>query len=169
MDEMGHQEWADSTEKVCFVPAHHSEDLVYYPLSRTGKRITILACVAADGSFLKPAVVIPRKTYDEDLLLFGITTERVEFYSQENDYISMPIFEDWFRTVFIPELEKYRKAYSYTGPAFLMLDNCSAHTTQNCDDFYSVHGVLPIILPPHSIPPIKPKFWICRFLVLPSG
>jgi hypothetical protein len=31
-----------------------------------------------------------------------------------------------------------------------MLDNWSAHTTQNCDDLYSAHGVLPIFLPPHS-------------------
>jgi hypothetical protein len=64
MDEMGHQEWADSTQKVCFVPAHHSEDLVYYPVSQTGKRTTFLACVIADGFFLKPVVVISRKTYD---------------------------------------------------------------------------------------------------------
>jgi hypothetical protein len=79
MDEMGHREWSDSTEKICFAPAHHSEDLVYYPVSRTGKCITLLACVAADGPFLKPAVVIPRKTYDEDLLRFGTTAEKSNF------------------------------------------------------------------------------------------
>jgi hypothetical protein len=62
----------------------------------------------------------------------------------------MPIFEDWFRTFLIPELEKLREAYSYTGPVFLMLDNCSAHITQNCNDLYSAHGVLPIFLPPYS-------------------
>jgi hypothetical protein len=133
-----------------FVLCHHSEDLVYYPVSRTGKRIALLAYRAADGSCLKPAVVIPRKTYDEDLLLFGITSEKVELYPQENGYISMPIFEDWFRAVFIPELEKPRESYTYTSPAFLIPGNCSAHTTQNCDGLYSVHGVLPIFLPPHS-------------------
>jgi hypothetical protein len=99
--------------------------------------------------FSKPVVVIPRKTYDEDLLLFGITPERGELYSPENGYISMPFFEDWFQTVLIPELEERREVYSYTGPAFLMLDNCSAHTKQNCDDLYSAHGVLPIFLPPN--------------------
>jgi hypothetical protein len=62
MDEMGHQEWADAAEKVCFVPIYHAGDRVCYPVSRTGKRITLLACVAAEGSFLKPAIVIPRKT-----------------------------------------------------------------------------------------------------------
>jgi hypothetical protein len=162
---MGHQEWADSQEKVCFVPAHHPEDLVYYPVSRTGKRITLLACVAAGGSSLKPAVMIPRKTYDGDLLLFEITPEKVELYPQENGDISMPIFEDWLRTVFIPELEKRREACSYTCPAFVMLDNCSAHTTQNCNDLYSAQGVLPIFF----LPPMKLKFWICHFLVLPSS
>jgi hypothetical protein len=86
--------------------------------------------------------------WDVNLLLFGITPEKVKLYSQENGYISMPIFENWLRTVFIPELEKRREAYSYTGPVFLMLDNCSVHTTQNCDELYSAHGVLPIFLPP---------------------
>jgi hypothetical protein len=81
MDEMRHQELNDSTEKVCFVPVYYSEDLVYYPVSRTGKRITLLACIAADGSFLKPAVVIPRKIDNGDLLLFRITPEKVELYS----------------------------------------------------------------------------------------
>jgi hypothetical protein len=88
------------------VPAHHSGDLVYYPVSRTGKHIILLACLAADGLFLKPTVVIPRKAYDEDLLFFGITTEKVELYSQEKGHISKSIFDNWFGTVFIPKLEK---------------------------------------------------------------
>jgi hypothetical protein len=37
------------------------------PVSRQGKRITLIACVAADGSYLRPAVIIPRKTYDDYL------------------------------------------------------------------------------------------------------
>jgi hypothetical protein len=39
--------------------------------------------------FLNQQLWSLNKTYDEDLLLFGITPEKVELYSQENGYISM--------------------------------------------------------------------------------
>jgi hypothetical protein len=73
MDEMAHQEWADAPEKACFVPIYHAGDRVDYPVPRTGKRITLLACVTADGSFLKPAIVSPRKISDEDVMFFAMS------------------------------------------------------------------------------------------------
>jgi hypothetical protein len=150
MDQMGHQEWADAATKICFVPASHAADRVYYPVPRTGKRITLLACVAADGSHLKPAVVIPRKTYDEDLMLFGLTPEKVELYSQGTGYVEIPIFDDWMRSIFIPELAMRRQTDSYNGPTFLMLDNCSTHTTSDFRDLWADHHIVPIFLLPHS-------------------
>jgi hypothetical protein len=150
MDEMGHQEWADAPDNGCVVPISHGGNRVYYPVSRTGKRITLLACVAADGSYLKPAVVITRKTYDDDLVLYGLTSEKVERYSQDNGYVATPIFDDWVRTIFIPELMRRREAYCSAEPAFLILDNCSAHTTGDFRDLASDHHIIPIFLPPHS-------------------
>jgi hypothetical protein len=64
MDEMGHQAWADAHSKVVFVP-HDAPEQVYYPVPRSGKRITLIACIAADGSIVRPCVVIPRKTYSD--------------------------------------------------------------------------------------------------------
>jgi hypothetical protein len=52
-DEMGHQEWVDRHEQTCFVPGFHQGDKIGYPLSRAGKRITLFACIAADGSNLE--------------------------------------------------------------------------------------------------------------------
>jgi hypothetical protein len=43
-----------------------------------------LACVAADGSSLKPTVVIPQKTDAEDLALFRLISEKVESSSEGN-------------------------------------------------------------------------------------
>jgi hypothetical protein len=73
--------------KVCFVPSYQAEDRVYYPVPRTGKRSTLLACIAVDEFFLKPTVVIPQQTYDEDLLLFRMKSEKVELDSPGNDDI----------------------------------------------------------------------------------
>jgi hypothetical protein len=73
MNEMGHQDWAHRGEQTCVVPAAHHDDYVYMPVSRAGKRITLMACIAADGSAIKPQIIIPRKTIDDDLVLTGST------------------------------------------------------------------------------------------------
>jgi hypothetical protein len=71
MDEMGHQDWADRRIKTCYVSLEVKENQVYVPVSCAGKRITLVACIAANGSYLKPMIVIPRKTVDRDLFLLG--------------------------------------------------------------------------------------------------
>jgi hypothetical protein len=71
MDEMGHQEFADAPNKTAYIPVTAKEKEVYYPVSRNGKRITLIGCIAADGSYIRPAIIIPRKTYDDELVNFG--------------------------------------------------------------------------------------------------
>jgi hypothetical protein len=59
MDEMGHQDWADRQTNTCYVSSEVKENYVYVPVSRTGRRITLVTCIAADGSSIKPLVIIP--------------------------------------------------------------------------------------------------------------
>jgi hypothetical protein len=127
MDEMGHQDWPDAVDKVCYVPAELPTNHVTYPVSRKGKRITLIACIGADGSFMRPALVISRKTFEDELLLFGYTPDKVEIYDQPNAYIDRDIFTDWFRDTFIQELQVRRAKDNYQGPAVLLMDNCTAH------------------------------------------
>jgi hypothetical protein len=61
VDEMGDQEWADREEKPCYVRSEHTGDEVPFPVPRSGKGITLVACIGVDGSFLKPLIVIHRK------------------------------------------------------------------------------------------------------------
>jgi hypothetical protein len=42
LDEMGHPNWADRTEKTCVVPSLHGDKQVYIPVSRAGKRIALM-------------------------------------------------------------------------------------------------------------------------------
>jgi hypothetical protein len=131
MDEMGHQPDADADadakDTTCLVPSTHPEATVNYPVSRVGKRITLLACIFADGSFIRPTLVIPRKTFGDELLLHGYTPEKVEIYSQGKGYVDQDIFEDWTKDTLVLELQRRRAAMSYPRPAILILDNCSAH------------------------------------------
>jgi hypothetical protein len=68
------------------------------PEPRTGKRITLVACISADESLLKPTIIIPRKTVDGDLVLTGLTTEKLAIRSQLKGYMDTAIFEDWFHS-----------------------------------------------------------------------
>jgi hypothetical protein len=97
MDEIGHQEFADAPIKTAFIPADATDKQVYYPVSRTGKRITLIACIAADGSYLKPALIIARKTFDDELVDYGYTPEKLDIYSQDKSFIETTIFEVWFQ------------------------------------------------------------------------
>jgi hypothetical protein len=150
MDEMGHQTWADAQQTVCFVPVDFEDSIVHYPVPRTGKRVTLIACIAADGSFIRPCLVISRKTFDDEILIQGFTPEKVEIYSQSKAYIDLDIFDDWFKDTFIPELVARRERFSYQGPAFLILDNCSAHRGAEFEHLCGAHRVVPVWLPPHS-------------------
>jgi hypothetical protein len=127
MDEMGHQDWADRTEKTCLVPAYHPTKYVYIPVSRTGKRITQMAAIAADGSVWKPEIIIPRKTGDTDLLLTGLTSEKVTVRSQPRGFVAAALVDAWLETTFLPELTLRRTKFQYTGPVVLFLDQCSTH------------------------------------------
>jgi hypothetical protein len=93
MDEMGHQDRADPTEKTCLVPAYHPTKQVHIPVSRTGKRITQMAPIAADGSVWKPEILIPRKTVDTDLLLTGLTSEKVTVRSQPRGFVAAALVD----------------------------------------------------------------------------
>jgi hypothetical protein len=73
MDEMGHQDWADAHDVICIVPTERDDSPLYYPVKRSGKRITLVACIAADGSYMKPTVILSRKTYETEVFERGLT------------------------------------------------------------------------------------------------
>jgi hypothetical protein len=66
MNEMSHQDRADAHEEVCFVPREFEGHEIFYLVSRTGKRITLIAYVAAEGSYLGLWLIIPKKAFDNE-------------------------------------------------------------------------------------------------------
>jgi hypothetical protein len=119
MDEMGHQEYADAKPIQCVVPAYVF-DMPYYEVSRRGKRITLIVCIAADGSCVRPALIPFRQTYDDELVEYGFPPEVIEIYSQNHAYIDSDIFFDWLKDTLVPDLQRGRVAFDYWGPAFLL-------------------------------------------------
>jgi hypothetical protein len=156
VDEMGYQAYADRTEAKFVVPSICQDEFLYYPVSRRGKRITLIACIAADGSFLRPAVIIARKTWENEFQPRGLTAEKLAIYSQSHSFINGNIFQDWFMNTFCTELQRRREMYEYWGPAFLILDGCTAHHGPNFEQLCQENSVQPIFLPPHSSNQLQP-------------
>jgi hypothetical protein len=115
------------------VPWVHQGDQVGYPISRGGKRITLPACIAADSSYTKSLVIIPRQTLDTNFRLTGLAPEKVQIEFRSKSCIDIRIFEKSLVQIFIPELKRRREIYRYRGTVVLIFDNC---TSQNTDRFH---------------------------------
>jgi hypothetical protein len=137
LDELGHQPWADAKVATCISQAEYTERTVYYHVSRQEERITLIAWVAADDSHLRLAVIIPRKTYDDDLCICGLTMEKIDVYVQGRGYTGRAIFEDRFRDTFVAEVVEGCNKYNYHGPAYLIMDDCSDHSGDTFLDHHS--------------------------------
>jgi hypothetical protein len=70
----------------------------------------LTACVAADGSSLKPFVILPRETVDEEIYRAGYTEEKVVFHHHIHALMTKRIFEKWMNLIFIPDLIIKKKA-----------------------------------------------------------
>ena len=77
IDQSGFQEWADKRNLIVVVPADFTQDEIKIPVARTTKRASILAGIAADGSTITPAVIVPRKTIEMELFENGYTPIRL--------------------------------------------------------------------------------------------
>jgi hypothetical protein len=132
------------------VPVFHQGDEVRCPVSRAGRRIILLACIAADGSDTKPLVIIPRKTLDTDFRLTGLTSEKVQIESQSNGYFDIRNFKKRPVEILLPELKRRREIYRHGGTAALILDNCTSHGTERFHRLSAKNNLIPLFLPPHS-------------------
>jgi hypothetical protein len=93
MDEIGHSDWADAHQELVYVPSNFEEDHIPIPVNRAGKRITLVGCICLDGTVMKPMVVIPRHTVDNDLSLLGVSNSNCHICHQPNGFIDRELFE----------------------------------------------------------------------------
>ena len=141
VDESGFQDYVDATDMILVIPSECTENEIVYPVNRNNKRATLIGCIAADGSALKPFVITCNKTIEKELLLWGYRDETVTIISQENGFINAASFAYWADHVLFPEIRRRREKYSYTGTVLLTLDGCSSHFSDYFLDECSYHGV----------------------------
>jgi transposase len=150
LDETGHQEWVDTREEKVLVPPTYEGDSMLIGVPRNGKRSTLLGAIAVSGVHLKPLVIISRKTVDKELFEQGFTPDQAIYACQDNGFITSELFDRWCEAVLFPYIETTRLQLNYRGPAVVLLDGCSSHSTDYFLDECTWKNNLPVYLPPHS-------------------
>lgn len=150
VDEEGHDEFVDAKKyEWILVPEDSKPQKWYYPVERKDDHTTFLACIAADGSYLKPLIVVKRTTIEARVLRLSLF-DKVMIEPDETGYINSEIFNEWIDNIFIPEVQERRKKFNYDGPAVLILDGCSSHYTEELFNACEINNIKLFFLPPHS-------------------
>ena len=133
LDEAGQDDYTDTHSYMVVVPIDIRTRTIHIPVRRDTKRSTLLHCICADGTFLTPLMIIPRKTVDS-FLLKRVCISNVMIKFQEKGYANMQVIHQWFEKVFFPTLrrkrEEERQRTGYDGYAVLILDGFPSH--KNC-------------------------------------
>ena len=148
LDEEGYEEFADSKKQKVVVPKSNTKE-VYYPVKKKNDHDRFLACITAAGKYLKPLLIIKRKTIDTKLFRRPIHDEVILGY-QENGYINSHLFDLWLETVFVPYIKEQHAKKNYSVLAILLLDGCSCHFTNCFFKCCNENNISIFFLPPHS-------------------
>jgi hypothetical protein len=156
LDETGFQTWVDSHNTYCLVPAEYEGDYIDYPVKRNGVRSSLLVCIRSDGKYLKPLIIIQRKSIEIELYELGFTPDVCCIHYQENGFITTALFEQWVKDELVPDVEQQRDKLSYEGYAHLILDSCTCHTSDVFVEDCLYHGINLDYLPAHTSDQTQP-------------
>jgi hypothetical protein len=156
IDECGYQEWADAHIENVIVPKEHRADTIELPKNRSQRRSTMVAAITADGGTLKPMLIVSRKTIETEIYETGYTPNEFIFVIQENGFIDSDLFLRWATDVLVPYVIKERERLLYSGPAYLIMDGCSTHLSDEFCDLCLEYGVEIELLPAHTSDQLQP-------------
>ena len=153
IDEAGEDDYVDTHSFKVIVPASHEGNVISIPVRRETKRATLVNCICADGTRLKPLMIIPRKTVDSHILK-RINANNVFIKFQEKGFANTQLIQFWFNEIFFPiveqRLQEEQARSGYTGKAVLILDGFACHKKALEAFDLEEKRVEVIYLPPHS-------------------
>jgi hypothetical protein len=156
VDETGFSEWADAKDTQVIVPIEYDHPTIKVPVHRSAQRRSMCICIGADGSAMRPFIIVERVTGDEDMRLMGYTEEKVHLSFQKAAFMTKHLWEEWADTVFFPDLARRRRDFQYEGRACLLLDGLTCHYTPAFMDRCAKENVEVIPLVAHSSDQTQP-------------
>ena len=156
VDESGCSEWIDAQAIKVLVPSDFANSSIKIPKDRNSKRVSLVGCIAADGEALKPMLIIPRKTIESELALYGYNSNVVSYAYQEHSFMTSKIFEQWANEIFFPYVIEKRKRLHYNGDALIILDGLGAHDSVGFKEGCERYNIKILTLVPHSSDQTQP-------------
>jgi hypothetical protein len=132
------------------VPESYGEATIRIPVEKETKRATFLAAITADGTRLRPLIIVNRETCEAERFQIGYTPEKVLYPSQENGFITAELFAWWAPEVLFPHITAAREKLQYTGHAVVILDGWTSHGSDDFLDECTHRGTETLFLPSHS-------------------
>ncbi|XP_034839890.2 uncharacterized protein [Maniola hyperantus] len=114
-----------------------------------GQLVTVVCRFGADGSYMPPIFVYPRKRMKPELMLNAPRGSSA--FCHESGWIQKDIFTEWFK-----KFIKFSRA-SVDNPVLLLLDGHASHT-KNLDiiELGRINGVHVLSFPPHCTHRLQP-------------
>jgi hypothetical protein len=84
----------DARPETVVVPADSPLNHIYIPADGSIKRSTLVAAIAADGTGLKPLIIVPRLTIERELFFWGYELTKVIFEYEEHGFITIQLLKN---------------------------------------------------------------------------
>jgi hypothetical protein len=116
--------------------------------------ISILACISAIGRWIPPLLIYKGESGDlMSTWVDDVTTDsKAHFTTSSNGWSNNAIGLAWLQQVF----ERYTKPSRTTTKRLLIVDGHSSHVNMAFVDWADTHGIILLILPPHTTQRLQP-------------
>lgn len=134
------------------VPTEYSGMPCYYKHESTQKNITSIVAITLTGDILIPGIILPSLTIPMLLDKSGIRDGiDASFYTSETGYVNSEIFYEYISSNFIPYINSKKKFLNMqNAKSLLLIDNCSAHTSDKLKCLLAINNIILITFPPHT-------------------
>ena len=156
LDESGFCDYQDAHEIKVIVNSNYNSDKIEIPVNRDSKRASLLHCIAADGSYTPPCIILSRKTIETEVFDAGLTPEKVLLLHQTNGFMTNSCFDLWFYQKFIPYLQKKREDLCYFGSCIIIMDQFGSHCCKTIQEIPEELNIIIQYLPPHTSDQLQP-------------
>lgn len=151
MDETGINQRAEAKVKKVVVNRNFQGTRTSYPIPRDTSHSTVVACVSAHGDAIQPLVIVKHLTIRDTLMRMCWTPDKVCFAHSASGYMTEEIFLRWLRETFIPNVDERRRIVGNAEQrAYLLLDNCSSHKSDEITALCEENNIELVYFVPNS-------------------
>ena len=108
VDEADEDDYCDLHSYQVIILQDYTETSIEIPLRRDSKRSNLIHTIAADGTYLKPLLIIPRKTVDSSILK-RLTSNNISIHHQQKGFAHTEIIAKWLQRGFFFPLKLEEK------------------------------------------------------------